>query len=45
MVIKGKSDSAPEARALFIGRDSYLGAEVGGTTYWMKESADNGTGR
>ena len=44
MVIKGKSDSAPEARALFIGHDSYLGAEVGGTTYWMKESGDNGTG-
>ena len=38
MVIKGKSDSAPEGRVLFIGRDSYLGAEVGGKTYWMKES-------
>ena len=38
MVIKGKSDSAPEAHALFIGHDSYLGAEVGGTKYWLKES-------
>ena len=38
MVIKGKGDSAPEARALFIGRDSYLGVEVGGKTYWMKEA-------
>ena len=44
MVIKGKSDSAPEARALFIGRDSYLGAEVGGKTYWMKESIYDATG-
>ena len=44
MVIKGKSDSAPEARALFIGHNSYLGVAVGGTTYWMKSSADNGTG-
>ena len=44
MVIKGKSDSAPEARALFIGRDSYLGVEVGGKTYWMKESIDDATG-
>jgi hypothetical protein len=44
MVIKGKSDSAPEGRVLFIGDDSYLGAEVGGTTYWMKESIDDATG-
>jgi hypothetical protein len=44
MVIKGKSDSAPEARALFIGNDSYLGVEVGGTTYWMKSEAADGTG-
>ena len=41
MVIKGKSDSAPEARAIFIGRDSYLGAEIGGKMYWMKESIDD----
>jgi hypothetical protein len=44
MVIKGKSDSAPEARALFIGNDSYLGVEVRGTTYWMKSEAADGTG-
>jgi hypothetical protein len=44
LVIKGKSDSAPEARALFIGNDSYLGVEVGGTTYWMKSEAADGTG-
>ena len=44
MVIKGKSDSAPEARALFIGRDSYLGVVVGGKKYWMKESIDDATG-
>ena len=44
MVIKGKSDSAPEARALFIGRDSYLGVEVAGKRYWMKESIYDATG-
>jgi hypothetical protein len=44
MVIKGKSDSAPEARALFIGNDAYLGVAVGGTMYWMKSSADDATG-
>ena len=44
MVIKGKSDSAPEGRVLFIGRDSYLGAEVGDKMYWMKESIDDVTG-
>jgi hypothetical protein len=44
MVIQGKSDSAPEARALFIGHDSYLGVEVGGTMYWMKESTSDVTG-
>ena len=27
MVIKGKSDSAPEARGLFVGRDAYLGVK------------------
>ena len=44
MVIKGKSDSAPEARALFIGHDSYLGVKVGGTMYWMKQSIDGTSG-
>ena len=44
MVIKGKSDSAPEARALFVGRDSYLGVKVGDTMYWMKESIDDTRG-
>jgi hypothetical protein len=44
MVIKGKSDSAADARGLFIGHDSYLGVEVGGTTYWLKSSVDDSTG-
>ncbi len=44
MVIKGKSDSAPEARALFIGHDSYLGVEVDGKAYWMKQSIDDAAG-
>jgi hypothetical protein len=44
MVIQGKNDSAPEARVVFTGDDSYLGAEVGGTTYWMKESIDEAIG-
>jgi hypothetical protein len=47
MVFKGKSDSAPVARALFIGHDSYLGAEVAGTMYWVKQTveAESGTDR
>jgi hypothetical protein len=42
IVIKGKSDS--EGRVLFIGHDSYLGVEVDGTTYWMKQSIYAATG-
>jgi hypothetical protein len=44
MVIKGKSDSALEARGLFVGGDAYLGVNVGGTMYWLKESPDDATG-
>ncbi len=44
MVIKGKSDSAPAADALFVGHDSYLGAEVDGTKYWLKQTIDAATG-
>jgi hypothetical protein len=36
-----KSDSTPEARALIVGRDSYLGAKVGDTMYWVKESGES----
>jgi hypothetical protein len=43
MVIKGKSDAAPMARGLYIGHESYMGAEVAGTTYWMRSSVDDGT--
>ena len=41
LVFTGKSDSTPEARALFVGRDSYLGAKVGETMYWVKESGES----
>ena len=44
MVIKGKSDSAPVADALFVGHDSYLGAEVDGTRYWLKQTIDAAAG-
>jgi len=44
MVIRGKSDSAPEARAVLIGHDAYLGVAVGPKTYWLKQSADDPTG-
>ena len=44
MVIKGKSDSAPAADALFVGHDSYLGAEVDGTKYWLKQTINAATG-
>ena len=42
IVIKGPSDAAPAARALFIGHDAYMGAEVGGSSYWLKSSIDVG---
>jgi hypothetical protein len=42
--INGKSDSAPKARGVLIGHDSYLGIEVGGTNYWLKQSVDPATG-
>jgi hypothetical protein len=41
LVFTGKSDSTPEARALFVGRDSYLGAKAGDTMYWVKESGES----
>jgi hypothetical protein len=44
MVINGKSDSAPEARAIFVGRDTYLGAEIDGKMYWQKDIVAGTTG-
>jgi hypothetical protein len=44
VVFKGNSDSGSEARALFIGRDSYLGVEVDGKMHWLKQSVDDATG-
>jgi hypothetical protein len=44
MVIKGKSDSAPEARAIFVGRNTYLGAKIDGTMYWQKDIVADTTG-
>jgi hypothetical protein len=41
LLFTGKSDSTPEARALFVGGDSYLGAKVGDTMYWVKESGES----
>jgi hypothetical protein len=41
LAFTGKSDSTPEARALIVGRDSYLGAKVGDTMYWVKESGES----
>jgi hypothetical protein len=37
LVFEGKSDSA-QARVLLVGRDSYMGAKVGDTVYWVKAS-------
>jgi hypothetical protein len=44
LVYKGKNDSAWEARAVLVGRDSYLGAKVGDRMYWMNPSVDEATG-
>ena len=41
LVFTGKSDSTPEARALIVGRDAYLGAKVGDTMYWVNESGES----
>ena len=37
MVINGKGDSAPVARAIFVGRNTYLGARIDGKMYWQKD--------
>ena len=44
LVMHGESDSAPEARLVLVGRDSYMGVEVGGTMHWLKQSVDDATG-
>lgn len=44
LVMHGESDSAPEARLVLVGRDSYIGIEVGGTMHWLKQSVDDATG-
>jgi hypothetical protein len=44
IVIRFKSDAAPEARALYMDRNTYLGTKVGGSMYWLKESAEDATG-
>lgn len=44
LVLHGESDSAPEARLVLVGRDSYMGVEVGGTMHWLKQSVDDATG-
>jgi hypothetical protein len=44
LVINGKSDSAPAARAVFVGRNTYLGAEIDGTMYWQKDIVADTTG-
>jgi hypothetical protein len=44
MVMKGASDSAPEARLVLVGRDSYIGVEIDGTIRWLKQSVDDATG-
>lgn len=44
MVVHGESDSAPEARLVLVGRDSYIGIEVGGAMHWLKQSVDDATG-
>jgi hypothetical protein len=44
MGIKTKGGSDLGARVVLVGRDSYLGAEVGGKMYWLKETVDDATG-
>lgn len=44
MVMKGESDSAPEARIVLIGHDSYLGVVVGGAMYWLKQTLEGSNG-
>jgi hypothetical protein len=35
------NDSEPDARVVFLGRDGYLGARVGDTMYWEKQSSED----
>jgi hypothetical protein len=41
VVFRGSSDSKPEARVVFVGREGYMGAKVDGTMYWMKQSFED----
>lgn len=44
LVVHGKSDSAPEARIVLAGKDSYIGVEAGGTMHWLKQAVHSATG-
>jgi len=39
-----KGDPGPKTHLILIGRDSYLGVEVGGTMRWQKQSAEASSG-
>ena len=40
-LVFGGSDSQPDARLIFLGRDGYLGAKVGDRMYWEKQSSQD----
>ena len=44
LIVRGESDSAPEARLVVVGGDSYTGVEAGGATHWLKQSVNAATG-
>jgi hypothetical protein len=44
LVMHGESDSAPDARMILVGRDSYMGIESDGTMHWLKHSVQDATG-
>jgi hypothetical protein len=44
LVVKSSSDSPGEMHALFIGRDTYLGANIDGKMRWGKEPSEEAPG-
>lgn len=40
LAFDGASDSASEARIIFVGREAYLGASFDGKMHWLKQTAE-----
>jgi len=41
VLVLGGSDSQPDARIVFVGRDGYMGAKVGDRMYWERQTSED----